>query len=102
MALPSTSTDRVRRAIVGNPRVAVVICSADPRRLERCLDAIDGKTAYANREIVVVQHGWTVQWIRAVSLKTNLPWSGGAAKGWLSSIRKNWKSRHKALFVSDA
>ena len=51
----------VRRRITGAPLVSLVICSKTPRLLEKCLRAIDCRTAYPVREIVVVEHRFAKQ-----------------------------------------
>lgn len=50
------NTYRIRRQVIGQPRINLVICSRKAKLLKSCLRMIDKTTAYSNREIVVVQH----------------------------------------------
>src|SRR5581483_3584499 len=50
------NTYRVRWTVPADSKASIVICSRNPKLLERCLKAIDRTTEYCNREIVVVQH----------------------------------------------
>jgi O-antigen biosynthesis protein len=43
-------------ATSGNPLVTLIICSGSPKKLDRCLTAIEKRTAYPHREIIVVHH----------------------------------------------
>src|SRR5262249_33825063 len=52
-----SNTYHVRRKVTGEPKVSLIICSRKPKLIERCLDGIRERTAYAQREVVVVEHG---------------------------------------------
>lgn len=47
---------RIRWNPARQPLVSLIICSRSPKLLAKCLEGIRGKTAYAPRECVVVQH----------------------------------------------
>jgi GT2 family glycosyltransferase len=47
---------RLRWHVSGEPRVSIVICSRTPGLLKSCLRAIEKRTSYRNRELVIVQH----------------------------------------------
>lgn len=47
---------QVRRKISGTPLVSIVICSKTPRLLGTCLRAIEQRTSYPVRELVVLEH----------------------------------------------
>lgn len=49
-------TYRLRWHLNDDPRASVIICSRNARLLKTCLRAIEGKSDYRNREIVIVQH----------------------------------------------
>lgn len=51
-----------RREVAGQPLVSLIICSRNPRLLARCVRAIERKTSYAAREIIVVQHATGRAW----------------------------------------
>lgn len=53
---PSPNTYRVRRWPEGAPLASIVICSRDSRLLARCLRALETRTGYRNRQVVVVEH----------------------------------------------
>ncbi len=55
---PIANSYRVRRRVLGEPLVSIVICSRDEQLLSACLRAIQAQTAYSRREVIVVQHGW--------------------------------------------
>ena len=44
------------RRVVGAPLASIVICSRNARLLAKCLRQIEANTAYAARELVIVQH----------------------------------------------
>jgi len=50
------NTYRVRWPVPADLKASLVICSRNAKLLERCLRAIEQRTSYTNREIVVVQH----------------------------------------------
>jgi GT2 family glycosyltransferase len=50
------NTYRVRWSIPANLRASLIVCSRNAKLLKRCLDAVEKHTAYAHREIVIVQH----------------------------------------------
>ncbi len=52
---PFPNTYRLRRRAAGS-RASIVICSRRASLLRRCLRGIERRTAYQNREIVVVEH----------------------------------------------
>ncbi len=56
---PVPGTWSVRRIPSGAALASIVICSRNPELLRACLDAIDARTSYANRETIVVQHGFS-------------------------------------------
>ena len=48
---------RVKRRIIGEPLVSIIIPTRDNRRLlERCLESLDARTAYRRFEIIVVDN----------------------------------------------
>lgn len=49
-------TFQIRRKISSTPLVSIVICSKTPRLLASCLQAIEHRTAYPVREVVVIEH----------------------------------------------
>jgi len=49
-------TFQIRRKISSTPLVSIVICSKTPRLLAGCLQAIEHRTAYPVREVVVIEH----------------------------------------------
>jgi GT2 family glycosyltransferase len=50
------NTYHVRWSIPANLRASLIICSRNARLLKRCLQAIEKRTGYTPREIVVVEH----------------------------------------------
>jgi len=50
------NTYRVRWSVPADLKASLVICSRHANLLRRCLGAIERRTSYPNREIVVVQH----------------------------------------------
>jgi GT2 family glycosyltransferase len=52
----SPNTYRVRWPVPAGLKASLIICSRDALLLKRCLEAVARHTAYANREIVIVQH----------------------------------------------
>jgi O-antigen biosynthesis protein len=50
------NTYRVRWPVPANLRVSLIVCSRNPKLLERCLEAVEKHTAHAQREMVLVQH----------------------------------------------
>jgi GT2 family glycosyltransferase len=50
------NTYRVRWPVAAGLRASLIICSRNAKLLQRCLEAVEKHTAYAHREIVVVQH----------------------------------------------
>lgn len=53
---PHLNTYRLRRRAPGRLLASIVVCSRNGRLLERCLRAIESRTAYDRREVVVVHH----------------------------------------------
>lgn len=53
---PAPNTYRLRRTLRERPLASLVICSRNGRLLSRCLRAIERRTGYGRREIVVVDH----------------------------------------------
>ncbi len=53
---PSPGHYRFRWLTRQEPLVSLVICSRSPALLAKCLADIQGRTAYARRELIVVQH----------------------------------------------
>jgi len=51
------NTYRVRRSVAGVGRATLVICSRREELAARCLRAIENRTDYGDREVVLVQHG---------------------------------------------
>lgn len=47
---------QVRRKISGTPLVSIIVCSKTPRLLGSCLRAIEQRTSYPVREVVVLEH----------------------------------------------
>lgn len=52
---PFPNTYRLRRRASG-VRASIVICSRRPELLRRCVRAIERRTVYNNREVVIVEH----------------------------------------------
>ena len=50
------NTYRVRWPVPADLKASLVICSRNAKLLARCLRALERRTSYTNREIVVVQH----------------------------------------------
>jgi len=53
---PRPNVHRVRWKPCGLTLASVIICSRTPRLLDRCLRSLTARTAYRNREIIVIQH----------------------------------------------
>ncbi len=53
---PRPDVLRVRWKPCGQSLASVMICSRSPRLLNQCLESIAARTAYPNREIIVVHH----------------------------------------------
>lgn len=53
---PRPATLRPHWKASGTALVTIIICSRSPQLLERCLGSMAERTAYPNREIIVVQH----------------------------------------------
>ena len=50
------NTYRVRWPVPAALRASLIVCSRNPKLLERCLQAVEKRTAHGRREMVVVQH----------------------------------------------
>jgi GT2 family glycosyltransferase len=50
------NTYRVHWSVPANLQASLIVCSRNAKLLKRCLEAVEKHTAYAHREIVVVQH----------------------------------------------
>ncbi len=50
------NTYRVRWSVPANLRASLIVCSRNAKLLKRCLEAVEKHTAYAQREILIVQH----------------------------------------------
>lgn len=64
------------RKLDGAPLVSILICSRNARMLASCLDGIERKTNYRNREIVVVEHVSDNERLLPGATYTRLPYSG--------------------------
>jgi GT2 family glycosyltransferase len=53
---PLANTYFVRRKIIGNPLVSIIICSRNPKLLARCLQSLEKHTDYSPRELIVICH----------------------------------------------
>ncbi len=53
---PRPNVLRVRWKPCGLTLASIIICSRSPRLLNRCLGSVAARTAYPNREIIVIQH----------------------------------------------
>ncbi|MDR3702235.1 MAG: glycosyltransferase [Candidatus Sulfopaludibacter sp.] len=53
---PRPNALRVRWKPCGLTLASLIICSRSPRLLNRCLHSVAARTAYPNREIIVIQH----------------------------------------------
>jgi GT2 family glycosyltransferase len=53
---PSSNRYRLRWLTRQEPLVSLIVCSRSPALLAKCLAAIRKRTAYARRELIVVQH----------------------------------------------
>jgi len=53
---PLANTYFVRRKIIGNPLVSIIICSRNPKLLARCLQSLARHTGYPHRELIVIRH----------------------------------------------
>jgi GT2 family glycosyltransferase len=50
------NTYRVRWSVPANLRASLIVCSRNAKLLKRCLQTVGERTAYAHREVVIVQH----------------------------------------------
>lgn len=64
------------RKAAETPLVSILICSRNAKILERCLDSIERRTAYQNREIVVVEHVTGEQRLLPGASYTRVAYSG--------------------------
>jgi len=53
---PRPSTYQLRWKPSGSTLASLIVCSRSPRLLDQCLGSVNARTAYPNRETIVVQH----------------------------------------------
>ncbi len=71
------SSFRVKREIIGNPKVTIIIPTKDHLEvLKKCLESIQKKTQYVNYNIIIVdnnsQDSQTIKYLKTISKKSNI------------------------------
>jgi GT2 family glycosyltransferase len=91
-------TFHIQRRVHGSPLVSVVVCSRNPRMVERMLAKLDAATDYPNFEVVLVEHGCVFDLPRKL---IRVPFTGAFNFAAMNNLGAKSANGSMLLFLND-